>query len=92
MSYSTAIRAALQGELEGIRAAGLLKEERTIHSAQDAWIQVEFPEGAPPKKVVNLCANNYLGLSSHPEVGGAAPPGRGSSAARRTSTGSWKRS
>jgi glycine C-acetyltransferase len=75
MSYSTTIREALQGEIEGIRAAGLLKEERYIHSPQDSWIQVEYPEGAPAKKVLNLCANNYLGLSSHPDVIRAAHEG-----------------
>ena len=75
MSYSDTIRGALQEEIRGIRAAGLSKEERFIHSPQDAWIQVEYPSGARLAKVVNLCSNNYLGLSSHPEVIAAAHAG-----------------
>ena len=62
-------------ELEAIRAAGLYKEERFIHDPQGAEIEVEFPAGAEPKKVLNLCANNYLGLSSHPRVVAAAHAG-----------------
>ena len=57
------------------QAAGLFKEERYIHSPQGAEIEVEFPAGAPPKKVINLCANNYLGLSTHPDVVAAAHAG-----------------
>ena len=75
MAYAAKVREALRREIDGIEAAGLLKEERTIHSPQDAWIEVEFPSGAPLKKVINLCANNYLGLSSHPEVVAAAHDG-----------------
>lgn len=62
-------------ELDAIRAAGLFKEERFIRSAQGAEIEVEFPAGAPPRRVLNLCANNYLGLSSHPRVVAAAHAG-----------------
>jgi glycine C-acetyltransferase len=75
MGYSATIRAALRTEIDGIAAAGLLKQERFIHSPQAAWIDVEFPTGSQVKKVVNLCANNYLGLSSHPEVIAAAHAG-----------------
>ncbi len=52
----------LAGELDGIRAAGLYKDERVIQSPQGANIQVKG------KGVLNFCANNYLGLSSHPKV------------------------
>ncbi|HQR44509.1 MAG TPA: glycine C-acetyltransferase [Thermoanaerobaculia bacterium] len=69
------VRDALRAELDAIRAAGLYKEERFIHAPQGAEIEVEFPAGAAPRKVLNLCANNYLGLSSHPEVLRAAHEG-----------------
>jgi glycine C-acetyltransferase len=48
--------------LSDIRAAGLSKDERVIQSAQGAHVQVAGHE------VLNFCANNYLGLSSHPRV------------------------
>ena len=58
----------LRKELASIREAGLFKEERFILTPQAADIKVEYPEGSPPQNVVNFCANNYLGLSSHPRV------------------------
>ena len=57
------IKDYLQKELEAIKAAGLYKEERIITSPQGAVITV-----ANGSEVINFCANNYLGLSSHPEV------------------------
>ncbi len=59
----------LEKELVEIRDAGLYKEERTILSPQSSAIKV--PQG----EVINFCANNYLGLSSHPEVIEAAAKG-----------------
>ncbi len=58
----------LQKELASIREAGLYKEERYILTPQAADIAVEYPLGSPKKNVINFCANNYLGLSSHPRV------------------------
>src|SRR5688572_8067794 len=52
----------LEAELQAIREAGLSKEERVLQGPQGAAIRVNG------KEVLNFCANNYLGLSSHPEV------------------------
>jgi glycine C-acetyltransferase len=75
MAYPDKIRNVYQEQLKGIQTAGLFKQERFIHSPQAADIEVEFPTGAPLKKVINMCSNNYLGLSSHPEVVKAAHEG-----------------
>src|SRR6266404_3396371 len=53
----------LLSQLAEIRAAGTYKNERIITSPQDAHIQV-----AGGQRVLNMCANNYLGLAEHPEV------------------------
>jgi glycine C-acetyltransferase len=61
------IKQELQRELKNIQEAGLFKKERIITSAQGAEIKV-----STGSEVVNFCANNYLGLSSHPAVVQAA--------------------
>lgn len=58
------VKEELQSELRGIEESGLYKHERIITSPQGVEIQVEGREG----KFLNFCANNYLGLSSHPRV------------------------
>ncbi len=75
MAFSDKVRAIYRKELEEIQDAGIFKQERFIHSPQAADIQVEFPAGASLQKVINMCSNNYLGLSSHPEVIQAAHDG-----------------
>ncbi|HYW95935.1 MAG TPA: glycine C-acetyltransferase [Bacteroidales bacterium] len=61
------IKEYLQNELDQIRENGLFKDERIIVSPQDARIRLNTGQD-----VLNFCANNYLGLSSHPELVKAA--------------------
>ncbi|MGA8866844.1 MAG: hypothetical protein WB510_07735, partial [Candidatus Sulfotelmatobacter sp.] len=63
MSFSDAVRHCYQTEVEEIKTAGLFKEERYIHSPQSSEIEVEFPVGSAIRKCINICSNNYLGLS-----------------------------
>jgi glycine C-acetyltransferase len=60
---SSAFLAHLQSELDGLTAAGLYKRERVITTPQGAVVKT-----ADGREVINLCANNYLGLSAHPKV------------------------
>lgn len=60
--YKT-LKPALEKELAAIKEAGLYKEERIITTPQGADIKVSTGQ-----EVINFCANNYLGLSSHPKV------------------------
>ncbi|RXG29072.1 glycine C-acetyltransferase [Leeuwenhoekiella marinoflava] len=59
----TSVRESIQQELEEIKEAGLYKEERIITTPQKAEINTE-----KGNEVLNFCANNYLGLSSHPDI------------------------
>jgi len=63
------IKQHLEGTLVEIREAGLYKSERVIETPQEARIEVGGRE------VLNMCANNYLGLSDHPEIVAAAHKG-----------------
>ncbi|MFA5417864.1 MAG: aminotransferase class I/II-fold pyridoxal phosphate-dependent enzyme, partial [Bacteroidales bacterium] len=63
-------KAFLSKELADIKEAGLYKNERIIVSPQGA--EIELNSG---QKVLNFCANNYLGLSNHPELIAAAKEG-----------------
>jgi glycine C-acetyltransferase len=74
MSRYTAFQQHLGQQLDGIRAGGLYKSERIITTPQDAHIRVAQVAGGAgsEREVLNLCANNYLGLAEHPEVVAAA--------------------
>lgn len=60
----------ISGQLRGIEEAGLYKSERLITSPQGTHVQVGSGE-----ELLNLCANNYLGLAQHPQVNAAAAAG-----------------
>lgn len=62
-------QAHMQAELDEIEAQNLTKNERFIASQQDAKVEVDG------RQLINLCANNYLGLANHPEVMAAAREG-----------------
>jgi glycine C-acetyltransferase len=64
------IRDHLSATLEEIRSAGLYKDERPLSTPQSATVAV-----AGGREVLNLCANNYLGLADHPELIAAATAG-----------------
>ena len=64
---NAAFKTHVETQLAGIRAAGTFKRERVIHTPQGTTIRVA--DGRP---VLNLCANNYLGLAQHPAVRAAA--------------------
>ena len=70
MSAPQDFRLELAGRLAAMRAEGLYKEERIITSPQAADVSV-----AGGGRVVNFCANNYLGLANHPELVAAAKAG-----------------
>ena len=63
----------VRGELDALEREGLGKRERVITSQQSADIEIEV--GAERRRVLNLCANNYLGLANHPDVMDAAIDG-----------------
>ncbi len=64
------MKAFLEKSLAEIQASGLYKEERILAGPQGAWITLH--DG---RRLLNLCANNYLGLSGHPEIVAAAKRG-----------------
>lgn len=75
MALNEKERNLLKEELDGIKSSGIFKEERIICAPQKADINVIFPAGADEKNVINMCSNNYLGLSSHKDVIDAAHEG-----------------
>jgi glycine C-acetyltransferase len=75
MAFGKTERNIFKQELDSIKGSGIFKEERIIHTPQGSEIGVVFPAGSDQKPVINMCSNNYLGLSSHPEVLKAAHSG-----------------
>src|SRR5437868_4273446 len=69
-NMSTRLQEHLAAQLAQIRQSGLYKSERVIATPQGTQIRV-----ADGKPVLNLCANNYLGLAQHPEIKAAAKRG-----------------
>ena len=69
-TMSETLRAHLAQQLEEIRHAGTYKRERILSTPQGTFVRV-----ADGKPVLNLCANNYLGLAQHPEIRAAAHRG-----------------
>jgi len=65
--YSPDLKKYLQNEISEIQDSGLFKKERIITTPQDAVIKISTGQ-----EVINFCANNYLGLSNHPDVVKAA--------------------
>jgi len=59
----------LQDEIENLKATGLYNHIRTIDSPMDAWVTIDG------RRLLNFCANNYLGLANHPRVRAAAQRG-----------------
>jgi glycine C-acetyltransferase len=59
----------LQAEIDNLKAAGLYNHIRTIDSPMDAWVTIDG------RRLLNFCANNYLGLANHPRVRQAAQHG-----------------
>lgn len=68
--WNSEIKARYSGILSEIKEAGLYKSERTILSPQKS--KIDLPQ---QKEVLNMCANNYLGLSDHPDIIAAAKEG-----------------
>src|SRR5688572_11029217 len=66
---TSALRVHLEKTLSEVEAAGLYKREHPLASPQGAHVEVA-PDGAGKtrKEVLNLCANNYLGLADHPDI------------------------
>ncbi len=65
----------VRGELAQIDEEGLTKRERAILGQQQADVEIEVGDGSRRRRVLNLCANNYLGLANHPDVMTAAKTG-----------------
>ncbi|HQO08669.1 MAG TPA: glycine C-acetyltransferase [Clostridiales bacterium] len=68
MSFEKDIKNYYIQQLSFIREQNLFKQEKQIHSPQFASINAEYPKGVRTDGIINICSNNYLGMSDHPEV------------------------
>ena len=59
----------LQEEIDNLKSAGLYNHIRTLDSPMDAWVTIDG------RRLLNFCANNYLGLANHPRIRAAAQKG-----------------
>ena len=70
---SHALIQSVEETLNSIKSQGLYKDERPIESPQSTLVQTRV--GEELKSLINLCANNYLGLANHPDLIEAAKQG-----------------
>lgn len=68
MAFDREMKKFYTDQLEQIREGSLYKQERKIMSPQYADIDVEYPNGVRSEGIINICSNNYLGMSNHPDV------------------------
>ncbi len=68
MSFDKDIKQFYIQQLAAIKEQNLFKQEKQILSGQNASIKVEYPKGVLSGDIINICSNNYLGFSDHPDV------------------------
>jgi glycine C-acetyltransferase len=68
VSFDKDIKSYYLQQIASIKEQNLFKQEKQIHSQQFASINVEYPKGKHSEGIINICSNNYLGMSNHPEV------------------------
>ncbi len=72
MAFDKDMKKYYLDQIDQIKSGSLYKQERKLLSPQYASVQVECPKGVRTDGIINICSNNYLGMSDHPEVLAAA--------------------